>query len=457
MEPSPLCCTAPPDPWRGAVAWRAERLFTFLTRRMVTTGAAVLGFVGSPWTLATYIVEGKCVAMPLPALAPRLRDCACAARCARRGMRRGGSCANSRSAFGEVFGRTPPECGLAARSLDSCFPSLSGHRTRTGSTAKEREALQRQEKHRKWRCRGGKGWAKGAGRVDNRLASEPVTGSSPKRSRALRPLPRSTPLYSNIKTMALVNPTLLMALLDNLATAVADYILYQIASGAQAIMLFDSWGGQLPPAQWDAVSRPSLEAIVRKVKAKHPEVRSPGAVALRPASACAVHSLGFAAAAAQLPLPCAACPLPADRVLDSCSRHAGPLAAAHCCRSYGHLFCPVRCQSCSTPTAAAACWNAWARRGWTQWAWTGPWIWRTRAGGWGRLACRGMWTRRCSLLRRRPSGRRCAINAASPLQVYKRMARSRSPCSARAAHPCAREHAAVEPRTSVRNSVVAVF
>ena len=37
-------------------------------------------------------------------------------------------------------------------------------------------------------------------------------------------------------------------------------------------MLFDSWGGQLPPAQWDAISRPAIERMVSQVKAQHPEV-----------------------------------------------------------------------------------------------------------------------------------------------------------------------------------------
>jgi uroporphyrinogen decarboxylase len=83
---------------------------------------------------------------------------------------------------------------------------------------------------------------------------------------------KSTSTYTTIKTMAFQAPQVLTAILDKLADAIADYICYQVAAGAQAIMLFDSWGGQLPPAQWDAISRPSIERMVARVKAAHPGV-----------------------------------------------------------------------------------------------------------------------------------------------------------------------------------------
>lgn len=61
----------------------------------------------------------------------------------------------------------------------------------------------------------------------------------------------SSSLYKTIKSMAYSNPELLHALLSHLADAMADYIKYQIDSGAQCVQIFDSWGGQLPPQQWD--------------------------------------------------------------------------------------------------------------------------------------------------------------------------------------------------------------
>lgn len=61
----------------------------------------------------------------------------------------------------------------------------------------------------------------------------------------------SSSLYKTIKSMAYSNPELLHALLSHLADAMSDYIKYQIDSGAQCVQIFDSWGGQLPPQQWD--------------------------------------------------------------------------------------------------------------------------------------------------------------------------------------------------------------
>jgi uroporphyrinogen decarboxylase len=41
------------------------------------------------------------------------------------------------------------------------------------------------------------------------------------------------------------------ALLTKLADAMAAYVKYQIRAGAQAVQIFDSWGGQLPPREWE--------------------------------------------------------------------------------------------------------------------------------------------------------------------------------------------------------------
>ncbi|MCD7448896.1 hypothetical protein HAX54_046990 [Datura stramonium] len=46
-------------------------------------------------------------------------------------------------------------------------------------------------------------------------------------------------------------PHVLRALLSHLSKAIAEYIVYQVESGAHCIQIFDSWGGQLPPHMWD--------------------------------------------------------------------------------------------------------------------------------------------------------------------------------------------------------------
>ena len=47
---------------------------------------------------------------------------------------------------------------------------------------------------------------------------------------------------------------------------------YQAANGADCIMMFDSWGGQLPPKIWEAWSLPYIKRIVQSFKAEYPDV-----------------------------------------------------------------------------------------------------------------------------------------------------------------------------------------
>lgn len=82
----------------------------------------------------------------------------------------------------------------------------------------------------------------------------------------------SSSLYKTIKSMCFSSPELLDALLSLLADQMASYIKYQIDSGAQCVQIFDSWGGQLPPREWDRWSGPYLKRMVQQVKATHPNV-----------------------------------------------------------------------------------------------------------------------------------------------------------------------------------------
>lgn len=82
----------------------------------------------------------------------------------------------------------------------------------------------------------------------------------------------SSSLYKTIKGMMVAAPELLDALLSHIADQIAEYAAYQASSGADCIMMFDSWGGQLPPRDWDRWSKPYIERIVRKMKATHPTV-----------------------------------------------------------------------------------------------------------------------------------------------------------------------------------------
>jgi len=83
---------------------------------------------------------------------------------------------------------------------------------------------------------------------------------------------KSTNAYKVIKCLCDSSPEVMHALLQKLADSIALYCDYQIESGAQSIQIFDSWGGQLPPAMWDKFSGPYIKHIVSHVKQKYPNV-----------------------------------------------------------------------------------------------------------------------------------------------------------------------------------------
>jgi uroporphyrinogen decarboxylase len=71
-----------------------------------------------------------------------------------------------------------------------------------------------------------------------------------------------------LKTMLYARPELLHRILEVNARAVTDYLNAQIEAGAQAVMLFDTWGGQLSYAGYEefslAYSRRVLKALIRE-------------------------------------------------------------------------------------------------------------------------------------------------------------------------------------------------
>jgi len=62
------------------------------------------------------------------------------------------------------------------------------------------------------------------------------------------------------------------AMLDVLAEKSAEYLCHQIEAGADAVKVFDSWAGAVPPALQKALVIEPMLKIARSVKAKHLEV-----------------------------------------------------------------------------------------------------------------------------------------------------------------------------------------
>jgi uroporphyrinogen decarboxylase len=64
------------------------------------------------------------------------------------------------------------------------------------------------------------------------------------------------------KTMAFDQPQVMHALLDKLAQSVTTYLNGQIRAGAQAVQIFDTWGGALSHAAYLEFSLPYMQKIV---------------------------------------------------------------------------------------------------------------------------------------------------------------------------------------------------
>ncbi|MPV86854.1 uroporphyrinogen decarboxylase [Ostreibacterium oceani] len=81
--------------------------------------------------------------------------------------------------------------------------------------------------------------------------------------------------FPKAQTMLYSNPKLLHALLDKLVDAVSDYLVAQIEAGAQALMIFDTWGGLLTPAAYETFSQQKMAEIVARLPKNHDGQRIP--------------------------------------------------------------------------------------------------------------------------------------------------------------------------------------
>jgi uroporphyrinogen decarboxylase len=68
--------------------------------------------------------------------------------------------------------------------------------------------------------------------------------------------------FSKVKGMMFDRPELMHQLLGKVSEAVTAYLNAQIAAGAQAVMIFDTWGGVLTPQHYQAFSLDYMQQIV---------------------------------------------------------------------------------------------------------------------------------------------------------------------------------------------------
>jgi uroporphyrinogen decarboxylase len=69
--------------------------------------------------------------------------------------------------------------------------------------------------------------------------------------------------FRTIKAMMYERPELLEQLLETVASAVTLYLNAQIDAGAQAVMIFDTWGGALTPSDYCHFSLKPMERIIK--------------------------------------------------------------------------------------------------------------------------------------------------------------------------------------------------
>jgi len=81
--------------------------------------------------------------------------------------------------------------------------------------------------------------------------------------------------FSYVKAMMFDQPAVLHQLLDKLADSVTLYLNAQIQAGAQAVMIFDTWGGVLGPRNYLDFSLQYMEKIVSNLTREHEGRRVP--------------------------------------------------------------------------------------------------------------------------------------------------------------------------------------
>jgi len=79
--------------------------------------------------------------------------------------------------------------------------------------------------------------------------------------------------FTQTRAMAYHDPALFDHLIDMLTRATADMLCAQIDAGAEAVMLFDSWAGLLPPSQFRRYAIEPARQIVEHINRLHPHVR----------------------------------------------------------------------------------------------------------------------------------------------------------------------------------------
>lgn len=106
--------------------------------------------------------------------------------------------------------------------------------------------------------------------------------------------------FRTVKSMLYARPDLMHRILDINAQAVAAYLNAQIEAGAQAVMIFDTWGGALADGIFQRFSLHYIDAVVQRLVREHDGARVPvitftkgGGLWLDDIAACGVDAVGL--------------------------------------------------------------------------------------------------------------------------------------------------------------------
>jgi uroporphyrinogen decarboxylase len=81
---------------------------------------------------------------------------------------------------------------------------------------------------------------------------------------------QGTPDQAPARLFAYRQPKLFSALIERLVDASAEYLLRQLAAGAEAVQIFDSWAGVLPPVEFERWCVRPVASLIAKVRAAAP-------------------------------------------------------------------------------------------------------------------------------------------------------------------------------------------
>lgn len=79
-------------------------------------------------------------------------------------------------------------------------------------------------------------------------------------------------VYTELKKLVYTNPAVFTGVLELLGRVTLDYLMMQVKAGADALMLFDTWVGNITCDQYRKFVKPVMLELVKQLKKEHPNI-----------------------------------------------------------------------------------------------------------------------------------------------------------------------------------------